>query len=324
MSKRDTSGSGHDLDAARSLGKAVRLQKLLARAGVSSRRGSEALIADGRVKVNGRVVTELGTKINPLADRVAVDGKIVALEEPTYIVLNKPDGVVTSAEPATDDRGRKTVVSLIRGLAARVVPVGRLDYHTRGVLLLTNDGDLASRLLHPRHRIPKAYHVKFQGRLPDAAIDQLKQGVTLEDGTVTRPLVELLVIRDTEANTWVQVTLTQGLNRQIRRMGEAIGHPVLKLIRVAFGDVTADDLDDGQWRHLRETELADLRTSVGLAGAAAPKTQKTPDTASAPAPSRPKKPSAGSRSGKPSSGRGRGGSPAKGGRTGRSKGPKRR
>ncbi len=323
MTKRDTSGSGHDLDAARSLGNAVRLQKLLARAGISSRRGSEALIAEGRVKVNGRVVTELGTKINPLADRVAVDGKIVALEEPTYIVLNKPDGVVTSAEPATDERGRKTGVSLIRGHAARVVPVGRLDFHTRGVLLLTNDGDLASRLLHPRHRIPKAYHVKFQGRLPDGAIDQLKQGVTLEDGTVTRPLVELLVIRDTEANTWVQITLTQGLNRQIRRMGEAIGHPVLKLIRVAFGDVTADDLDDGQWRHLREAELAELRTAVGLAGAPAP---KTPAAQSNPAPSGPKKPSQSTRGGKPSPGRtgGGGGRGGRTGRSGRSKGPKRR
>ena len=245
----------------------VRLQKLLARAGVSSRRGGEALITAGRVKVNGQVVTELGTKVDPLRDRVAVDNKLVEAEPPIYLVVNKPDGFVCSAEPKVDERGRPTIISLLRGIDARVFPVGRLDYHTRGVLLVTNDGEFASRLLHPRYKVPKTYHAKFQGRLDNEAIDKLKAGVTLEDGTVTRPVDELLVIKDTEANTWVQLTISQGLNRQIRRMGEAIGHPVLKLLRVAFADVTADDLPEGQFRRLREPELGDLRARTGLQGA---------------------------------------------------------
>lgn len=254
-------------DRARDIGELsgeVRLQKVLARAGVSSRRGGEALISAGRVKVNGQVVTALGTKVDPLRDRIAVDNKLIEAEPPIYLVLNKPDGFVCSAEKKVDDRGRPTVISLLRGVDARVFPVGRLDYHTRGVLLITNDGDLSSRLLHPRSKVPKTYHAKFQGRLDNEAIDRLREGVTLEDGTVTRPVDELLVIRDTETNTWVQLTISQGLNRQIRRMGEAIGHPVLKLLRVAFADVTADDLPEGQFRRLRETELGDLRTRVGL------------------------------------------------------------
>ena len=243
---------------------AVRLQKVLARAGIDSRRGAETLIEAGRVEVNGRVVTELGTKVDPTRDRIAVDGRPVELEPPIYIVLHKPDGVVSSGQRETDERGRSTVVSLLRGVDARVFPVGRLDYHTRGVLLLTNDGDLAARLLHPRYKVPKTYHVKFQGRLEPGALDALREGVTLEDGTVTRPLEELLVIRDTETNMWVQLTLTQGLYRQVRRMGEAIGHPVLKLIRVAFADITTDGLREGQWRNLREAEVVDLRARTGL------------------------------------------------------------
>jgi 23S rRNA pseudouridine2605 synthase len=250
----------------------VRLQKLLARAGISSRRGGESLIESGRVAINGRVVTELGTKVDPSRDRITVDGKAIALEPPVYILLNKPDGYVSSPEPKVDDRGRPTVVSLVtlprasgaEGGAARLVPVGRLDYHTRGLLLLTNDGDLASRLLHPRYKIPKTYHVKFQGRLELADLQALHHGVKLEDGTTTAPLVELLLIRETETNTWAQLTIDQSLPRQVRRMGDAIGHPVLKLLRVAFADIGNDGLPEGQWRHLREAELADLRARTGL------------------------------------------------------------
>ncbi len=244
----------------------VRLQKVLARAGVSSRRGAEALIAEGRIKVNGQVVTTPGTRVDPVRDRVSVDGKLVEPEPPIYLVLNKPDESVCSTEKKVDERGRATVISFLRGIDARVFPVGRLDYHTRGVLLITNDGEFASRLLHPRHKVPRTYHVKFQGRLDNVAVDKLRAGVTLEDGTVTQPVDELLVIRDTETNTWVQMTLSHELNRQIRRMGEAVEHPVLKLIRVAFGDVTVDDLPEGQFRQLREPELGDLRSRTGLSG----------------------------------------------------------
>lgn len=247
------------------LGGSVRLQKVLARAGISSRRGAEVLIEEGRVRVNQRVVTELGTRVNPARDRIFVDGRAIVVEAPVYIVLNKPDAVVSSGEAEQDDRGRPTVVSLVRGLPQRVFPVGRLDYHTRGVLLLTNDGDLSARLLHPRHKVPKTYHVKFQGRPSAETLQALEKGVTLDDGVVTAPLEELLVMRDTSSNMWVQITLTQGLYRQIRRMGEAIGHPVLKLLRVAFADITTDGLPEGTWRHLREAEVGDLKARVGLA-----------------------------------------------------------
>jgi 23S rRNA pseudouridine2605 synthase len=158
------------------------------------------------------------------------------------------------------------VVQLIKDAGGgRVYPVGRLDYHTRGVLLLTNDGDLCARLLHPRYEVPKTYHAKFQGRLDLEALQRLQQGVQLEDGTVTGPLSELFVIRETEANTWVQLTLTGGLNRQVRRMGEAVGHTVLKLLRVAFADITADGVEEGRWRRLRDAEVADLKARTGLA-----------------------------------------------------------
>lgn len=260
----------HDEASIEALGESVRLQKVLARAGIASRRGSEALIEAGRVRVNGRSVTELGTRVNPRADRITVDGRPIALEQPVYIVLNKPDGVVSSGEAEEDARGRKTVISLLSGLKERVFPVGRLDYHTRGVLLLTNDGELSSRLLHPRFKVPKTYHVKFQGRLDLEHLEALESGVTLEDGTVTAPAVELVVIKETDANTWVQLTLTQGLYRQVRRMGDAIGRPVLKLLRVAVADITSDGLPDGMWRHLRNAEVADLRIRTGLTDAASP------------------------------------------------------
>ena len=237
----------------------VRLQKVLARAGVSSRRGGEALITAGRVKVNDEVVTELGARVDPAVDRISVDGRLIELEAPVYLVMNKPDGVVCSAEPAVDERGRPTVVSLVRGIAERVYPVGRLDFHTRGALLLTNDGDLAARLTHPRHKVHKTYHAKVQGQLGPQELEALSLGVTLEDGTRTAPLAEISVIKDTQTNSWVQLTVTQGLYRQVRRMGDAIGHPVLKLIRVAFAGITADGLNDGEWRHLREDEVARLR-----------------------------------------------------------------
>lgn len=237
----------------------VRLQKVLARAGVASRRASETLIADGRVEVNGQVVRELGVRVDPVRDEVRVDGRILEPEPPVYILMNKPDGVVCSAEGTSDAHGRPTVLSLLRGLDARVFPVGRLDFRSRGVLILTNDGDFAAAVAHPRHDIPKTYHVKFQGHLGTEALERLLQGVQLEDGTVTRPLAELSIVKETSSNVWVQMTLRQGLNRQIRRMGDAIGHSVLKIIRVAIGGVTGDGLDDGQWRRMTEAEVEELR-----------------------------------------------------------------
>jgi 23S rRNA pseudouridine2605 synthase len=240
----------------------VRLQKFIASSGVSSRRKAEELILAGKVEVNGKRVTELGTRIYPGRDRVVVRGEPITAENKVYFVLNKPDQVVSSAEGSVDDRGRPTVVSLLHGVSERLYPVGRLDFHTRGVMLLTNDGVLAAALTHPRHGVVKTYHVKFQGKLSPEEEQALREGVVLDDGARTRPLAELFAFRETDANAWYQIGLTEGLNRQLRRMGDAIGHPVLKLIRVAIGDITADGLAEGEFRPLTPTEVALLLAAV--------------------------------------------------------------
>lgn len=240
----------------------VRLQKFIASSGVTSRRKAEELIVSGAVEVNGRRVTELGTRVYPDRDRVVVRGEQIAAERKVYYVLNKPDMVVSSAEGSVDDRGRPTVLSLLHGVSERLYPVGRLDYHSRGVMLLTNDGALAAALTHPRHGVVKTYHVKFQGKLSPREEQALREGVVLDDGTRTRPLAELFAFRETDANVWYQIGLTEGLNRQLRRMGDAIGHPVLKLIRVAIGDITADGLAEGEFRPLTPTEVGLLQAAV--------------------------------------------------------------
>ena len=236
----------------------MRLQRVLADAGVASRRKAEELIAAGEIRVNGQVVTEMGTRVDPESDRITFRGRTIRAAQKVYFVLNKPDGVVCSAEGAVDDRGRPTVLSLLRGVSQRVYPVGRLDFRTRGVLILTNDGVLASKLTHPSSGVVKTYHVKFQGKLSKAELDLLRDGVRLDDGVLTMPAAELLVIRETAANTWIQLGLRQGLNRQIRRMGEAIDRPVLKILRVAVGEITADGLEEGEFRKLSSTEVAQL------------------------------------------------------------------
>lgn len=242
----------------------VRLQKFMASAGVASRRKSEELIVAGVVAVNGQTVTELGTRVFPGRDRVTVRGEPIAAEQKVYFVLNKPDEVVSSAAGSVDDRGRPTVLSLMHGIGERLYPVGRLDFHSRGVLILTNDGELAAALTHPRHGVVKTYHVKFQGKLSEEQEAALRDGVELDDGTITRPVAELFPFRETEANVWYQIGITEGVNRQIRRMGEAIGHPVLKLIRVAIGDITADGLAEGEFRPLTMTEVGQLLAAVKL------------------------------------------------------------
>jgi 23S rRNA pseudouridine2605 synthase len=240
----------------------VRLQKFIASSGVSSRRKAEELILGGAVEVNGRRVTELGTRVYPGRDRVVVSGQPITAENKVYFVLNKPDQVVSSAEGSVDDRGRPTVLSLLHGVSERLYPVGRLDYHSRGVMLLTNDGALAAALTHPRHGVVKTYHVKFQGKLSPEEEQALQEGVELDDGARTRPLAELFAFRETDANAWYQIGLTEGLNRQLRRMGDAINHPVLKLIRVAIGDITADGLAEGEFRPLTPTEVGLLLAAI--------------------------------------------------------------
>jgi 23S rRNA pseudouridine2605 synthase len=236
---------------------------VLARAGVSSRREAETLIAAGRVRVDGRVVSEPGTRIDPESAQVEVDGAPVAASEHVYLVMNKPDQMVSTPEPERDANGRPTVSSLLTGVTARVFAVGRLGYHTRGALILTNDGTLAEALLQARRAVPRTYHVKMQGRLDEDALASLHAGVVLDDGARTRPALEVELVKATRTNTWVQMTISQELPRQLVRMGEAIGHSVLKVIRVAFANITADGLREGEWRRLREEEIATLRSAAG-------------------------------------------------------------
>lgn len=234
---------------------AERLQKFLAQAGVASRRAAEQLIVEGRVRINGRVVKELGTKVDPRHDRVDVDGKRVVAAKPAYYVVHKPRGMVTTM---SDPEGRPTIREILQKLPERVVPIGRLDFHTSGVLLCTNDGEMAEALTRPSRGVPKTYVVKVQGLLEDLALQNLRQGVTLDDGYKTKQ-AEVLVLREEDRNTWLQVTLYEGKNRQIHRMIEAIGHRVMRLARVKFAGIDHEGLRPGEFRTVNGEELADLK-----------------------------------------------------------------
>jgi 23S rRNA pseudouridine2605 synthase len=236
-----------------------RLQKILSRAGVTSRRKAEELILAGRVRVDGRIVSELGSKADPRRQRVELDGRRILAEPFVYLVLNKPRGVVTTLH---DPEGRTTVASFVRSAGARVVPVGRLDYHTSGVLLLTNDGELQSVLQHPSRGVPKVYVAKVQGVLDAERIQRWGQSVEL-DGKRTQPAgVHLLRVEGDK--TWIEVTLREGKNRQVRRLGEVAKTPVLRLSRIAFAGITAEGLKPGQWRHLTADELVALQRAYGV------------------------------------------------------------
>jgi 23S rRNA pseudouridine2605 synthase len=232
-----------------------RLQKILAQAGVASRRAAEQLILDGRVRVNGRIIRELGTRANLARDRVEVDRRRLVAEKPVYYLLHKPRGVVTTLD---DPEGRKTVKDLLRDVPERVFPVGRLDFHTSGVLLLTNDGALAQALLHPKRAVPKTYNAKLQGQLDQTLLDSLRAGVVLDDGEKTAP-AEVCLVRSDGKHTALEITIAEGKNRQIHRMGEAIGRPVLRLTRVSFAGLTLERLQVGQKRALTPKELSELK-----------------------------------------------------------------
>ena len=241
--------------------KPERLQKILARGGIASRRSAEQLIVDGRVRVNGRVVTELGAKADPRHDRVEVDGKRVVAEAPVYYALNKPRGYVTTMD---DPEGRPSIRTLLEGRAipARVFPVGRLDFHTSGLLLLTNDGDFSDGLLHPRKAVPKTYVVKVQGTMEPKDIERWREGVELDDGK-TLP-ADAHFLRFEEGKTWLEITIREGRNQQIRRMGEATGFPVMRLSRVSFAGVSSEGLKPGELRALRYDELVALKKEYGV------------------------------------------------------------
>ncbi len=233
------------------MAKPERLQKFMARCGVASRREAESIILSGRVRVNKKVVTELGTKIDEDNDKVFLDGERIQPEKTTYyIMLNKPKGYVTTAK---DEFDRKTVLELVSDIDARLYPVGRLDYDSEGLLLLTNDGDFAYKMTHPTEHIPKKYHAIVNGIAGLGHAMKLRQGVEI-DGYLTKPAkVEIANVR--ERTTQLNITISEGKNRQIRRMCEAVGLPVIKLTRVSIGNVNLGNLPKGKWRHLTEAEV---------------------------------------------------------------------
>jgi pseudouridine synthase len=257
----------------------IRLQLLLAKAGIASRRHAEVLISQGHVAINGKVVTQLGTRIDPATDRISVDGKLVEQEPLAYYLLNKPKGYVTTA---SDPDGRQTVFDLIPDAPVRLFAVGRLDYNTEGVLLLTNDGELAHALMHPSRGVEKVYHAKFREELTPMMIARLQEGVDLPPprpmGKDGQPLpvpahhgmpersapADVRVLKFTSRHTWAEVRIHEGKNRQIHRMAEAVGSSLLKLVRVEYAGLTADNVDVGAYRPLRPQEVAKLRQLCGL------------------------------------------------------------
>jgi 23S rRNA pseudouridine2605 synthase len=249
-----------------------RLQKIIAAAGIASRRKAEDLITSGRVAVNGKIVTQLGAKADAARDHVRVDGKLLhGPEQKIYLLLNKPKGYVTTV---SDPQGRPTVMDLIRGpgvkrgagkrggaSSARVYPVGRLDWASEGLLLMTNDGELAHRLMRAAAHVPKTYLVKVSGQPAESAIQKLRQGISLPDikGRRTRTApAKIHCVRDA-ANPWYEVTLTEGRNRQIRKMFEQVGHHVEKIKRVRYGPLRLD-VEPGEYRQLTPPEVRALAT----------------------------------------------------------------
>lgn len=232
-----------------------RLQKLIAAAGIASRRHAEQLITAGEVTVNGKVITALGTKADPETDHIKVRGKLIntSLErrEKVYVLLNKPRGYLSSV---SDPEGRPTVLELLPASLGRLYPVGRLDFNTEGLLLLSNDGDFTNFITSARNRVEKVYEAKVKGVPNEQAIERLRRGVTLEDGTRTAP-AKIRRLGETETNTWFEILLHEGKNQQIRRMFDLIGHSVIKLRRSRIGSLRDDQLKPKQWRRLTTEEV---------------------------------------------------------------------
>lgn len=240
-----------------------RLQRVLAARGVASRRASEQLIVAGRVSVNGRAVTELGTKVDPIADVIRVDGQVVRQPKPRYVLLNKPSGFITTVK---DERDRWTVLDLVK-VPEHVYPVGRLDRETQGLLLLTNDGELAHRVMHPRYRLAKEYHVYTAKRPTDLQLQRLRDGIEI-DGRFVHP-DECRLLRETPEGVIVKVVLHEGLYHVVRRMMEIAGIPVDRLQRVRIGPLRLQGIPSGAWRDLTPGELDQLFEAVHLPADAA-------------------------------------------------------
>lgn len=232
-----------------------RLQKVLAAAGVGSRRKCEQMIQEGRVQVNGETVTELGTKVDPQSDAIQVDGRPILSEKKVYIMLHKPRGVITSV---TDPAGRKTVMDFLKPIKERVYPVGRLDYDTEGLLLLTNDGEFANKLTHPKFHVPKTYLATVKGIPHGSVLEKLAQGIQLEDGMTAPAEVEYYDISADQKESVIEITIHEGRNRQVRRMFEAVNHPVIRLKRVRFGSLRLEGLPRSKYRLLTPKEVQEL------------------------------------------------------------------
>ena len=240
--------------------KKERLNKIISMAGIASRRRGDELISSGLVTVNGRVERSLGSKAVWGVDSITVDGQAIPdLPKKIYLMLNKPFGYVTTLR---DPEGRPTIRDLIKDVKARVYSVGRLDFNSHGLLILTNDGDLAHRLMHPRFHIPRTYKVTIEGPLSDASVEGLKKGIPLDDGPTTPAHVK--VIERGQERTVVRITIFEGRSREIRRIFEAVGNKAIKLIRIGYGSLHLGDLKVGKYRYLKDPEVKALRTSVGL------------------------------------------------------------
>lgn len=237
-----------------------RLQKVMSAFGVASRRKCEEMIAAGKVKVNGRLITEPGCKVDKDKDIIEVEGKILRnQEQKLYILLNKPAGYITSVK---DQFGRPTVLDLLEGVRTRVFPIGRLDYDTEGLLLLTNDGDLTYRITHPKHNIDKTYRALVCGEVDGEDVKSFAAGLAVED-YVAAPAV-LRIIRYARGNSIVEITIHEGRNRQVRKMCAAIGHEVIRLKRIKIGKIGLGSLKAGEWRYLTEPEIKYLKMLGGL------------------------------------------------------------
>lgn len=240
----------------------MRLQKFLSKAGICSRRKAEEHMKAGRIKVNGAVCKELGTKVNPARDRVEFQGDLVTLPDSyIYILVNKPANYITTLD---DPEDRPIITDLLPKNMPRIWPVGRLDWDSEGLLLMTNDGKLTNLMTHPSHEVPKTYAVKVRGLLDtrSPALEQIREGVRIEDDDyVTRP-AELSLVRDNGRNTWLEVLIREGKNRQIRKMFDAVGFPVMKLRRIAIGPITIEGIASGAYRSMTYAEVLDLYAEV--------------------------------------------------------------
>jgi 23S rRNA pseudouridine2605 synthase len=256
MNRRPPRARDRDDADKRSAGE--RLQRVLAARGVASRRASEQLIVDGRVQVNGRTVTELGTRVDPLNDEIRVDGKVLRRQRPRFIILNKPSGFITTA---SDERQRWTVMDLVQ-IPERVYPVGRLDRETQGLLLLTNDGDVANRVMHPKYGLAKEYHVITHKRPNDRQLQRVREGIEVEGRLVVPD--ECRLLREAAEGIIIKIVIHEGLYHVVRQMMQAVDIEVVKLRRVRIGPLTVQGIPSGAWRDLTPGELAQLFDALGL------------------------------------------------------------